>query len=636
MDLKKLAYNNISRNFNAYLGYFLSCVISIMIFFGFSVCLFHPLITGAGISNNSAMGSALLIASIVIALFSLLFIIYSLGTFIKSRFREFGTLLILGMSDKQLKKLVFLESLFIGVLSIICALVFGLIFSKPFLLIVSKSFSINSLTMYFPIKSIVVTTIVFTLLFTISIPFVMITIKNKNIIELINGSKKPKNEPKTSILLSILTAILLGIGYVVSFLDINSGNLTYIIVACIILGTYFFFPQTLVWVLKKLKNNKNLYMNRTNLLWISNLVYKIKDNSRLLFLITTLLSITLVAIATLSSLVSIQLDEQRAAYPFVINYQSAEGNPQEKDRLELIEKTLNEDGFIYDKTVFNSLRIKDNGGYLISQSEFDQVGQKLNLDNVSVTDDEVVIVPRYTDSSYRNSLNELKTLQIGKNNLKVTGLASGKIFPAGYKTYIVSDYLFKKLSNNPEYEKITSFGYNFNGWEKSIEEGYNFNEHIKNTSKNNFEKGILKETYTDLRYYYKISIDVTNTMNFMGIFMSIVFFIGSCSFLYFRFYTDLIYDKEKYKNLSKLGLSYKELKKILTIEISSMFYIPYMVAFFNATISIIIFSKVKGFSLGLKGLSTSCIILVIYSIYFVILKNKYIKEIAKIIPGYLD
>lgn len=122
----------------------------------------------------------------------------------------------------------------------------------------------------------------------------------------------------------------------------------------------------------------------------------------------------------------------------------------------------------------------------------------------------------------------------------------------------------------------------------------------------------------------------------MGIFMSIVFFIGSCSFLYFRFYTDLIYDKEKYKNLSKLGLSYKELKKVLTIEISSMFYIPYLVAFFNATISIIMFSKIKGFSLGLKGLSTSCIILVIYSIYFVILKNKYIKEIAKIIPEYLD
>lgn len=636
MDLKKLAYSNISRNFNAYFGYFLSCTVSIMIFFGFSVCLFHPLITGAGISKNSAMGSSLLITSVVIAAFSLLFIIYSLGTFIKSRFREFGTLLILGMSDKQLKKLVFLESLFIGALSIICALVLGLIFSKPFLLIVSEAFSINNLNIYFPINSIIVTTIVFILLFTISIPFVMITIKNKTIIELLNGSKKPKNEPKTSILLSILTVILLGIGYVVPFLDINSGNFTYAIVICIILGTYLFFSQTLVWILKKIKTHKNFYMNRTNLLWISNLVYKIKDNSRLLFLMTTLLSITLVSIATLSSLVSIQLDEQRASYPFVINYQSSEGNPQEKDRLELIEKTLSDDGFIYDKTSFDSLRVKDNGGYLVSQSEFNQVGQKLNLDSVSLTDDEVVIVPRYTDSSYMRSLNELKTLQVGKINLKVVGLASGKIFPAGYKTYIISDLLFKKLSNNSEYEKVTSFGYNFNGWEKSIEEGYNFNEHIKNTSKNNFEKGILKETYTDLRYYYKVSIDITNTMNFMGIFMSIVFFIGSCSFLYFRFYTDLIYDKEKYKNLSKLGLSYKELKKILTIEISSMFYIPSLVAFFNATISIIMFSKIKGFSLGLKGLSTSCMILVIYSIYFVILKNKYIKEIAKIIPEYLD
>ena len=62
------------------------------------------------------------------------------------------------------------------------------------------------------------------------------------------------------------------------------------------------------------------------------------------------------------------------------------------------------------------MRVKDNGGYLVSQSEFNQVGQKLNLDSVSLTDDEVVIVPRYTDSSYMRSLNELKALQIGKIN----------------------------------------------------------------------------------------------------------------------------------------------------------------------------------------------------------------------------
>ncbi|TQX66453.1 hypothetical protein D1N53_22810 [Clostridioides difficile] len=37
MDFRKFAYNNIVRNFRAYLAYFLSSVFSIMIFFVFSV-----------------------------------------------------------------------------------------------------------------------------------------------------------------------------------------------------------------------------------------------------------------------------------------------------------------------------------------------------------------------------------------------------------------------------------------------------------------------------------------------------------------------------------------------------------------------------------------------------------------------
>lgn len=127
---------------------------------------------------------------------------------------------------------------------------------------------------------------------------------------------------------------------------------------------------------------------------------------------------------------------------------------------------------------------------------------------------------------------------------------------------------------------------------------------------------------------YKVEVNINQVLLFMGTFIAIIFFIGSCSFLYFRFYTDLVVDKEKYKNLSKIGLSLNEIKRVLNIEIGSMFFIPYFIAFLNSIFSVIAISAMKGTYLGLKGIIVSFVFFVIYFVYFLFKKNKYIKEIA--------
>ena len=52
-------------------------------------------------------------AAIIIYGFSFLFVLYSMDVFIQSR-KKFGTLMIQGMSPKQLKKMIFIENLVIG------------------------------------------------------------------------------------------------------------------------------------------------------------------------------------------------------------------------------------------------------------------------------------------------------------------------------------------------------------------------------------------------------------------------------------------------------------------------------------------------------------------------------------------
>lgn len=634
MDFKKFAYNSVIRNFKSYLGYYLSSTISIMIFFAFAVSLFHPNVANLQISNGSTLYYSLITTETVISIVSLLFILYSLGTFIKGRFKEFGTLKIIGISDKQFRKLIFLEGTIIGLLSIASGIVLGLIFAKPFLSLTSSIFGIKATQMYVPVKAMLITIVLFAILFSISSPITMFLVKNKTIIELLNGSKKPKVEPKNSKLLAVLSIIILSFGYIGTRFE----GMESIVIACVIVGTYLFFSQFTVFVLNIFKKNKKYYMNKTNLLWISNLVYKVKDNSRLLFLNTMLLSGTLVAISALSTVVATQLDDAKSMYPYILNLTSSDNNKAESEQIKIIEDTLHEDGYKFNKTHFKILNIGNSRQYVVRNSEFNRVGKKLGIDNVELKENETSIIPRFDTTKYRDGLKEINSLKVGSEDLKVKGIASNRITDVGMmdSLLVINDNMYSKLEKDKNNVTFNIIGYDYNNWEYSYKTSDKIEDGIKKISKNNYNTREYYNYFTNLPGNYNQEVQLNKALLFIGTFIGIIFFICSCSFLYFRFYTDLITDKEKYKNLSKIGLSYNEMKKTLNIEIGSMFFIPYFVGFLNAIFSVIMLSSAKGMNVGVKGLVVSFIFFAIYLVYFIALKSKYIKEIAKEIPGYLD
>ncbi|MBS7719140.1 FtsX-like permease family protein, partial [Vibrio cholerae] len=84
---------------------------------------------------NVALNILMTISEVVIVFFSFFFLLYSIGTFLKVRKRQFGILTVLGISQKQLKRLIFLENMLIGMLSIFFGIQLGLVFSQFFLLV---------------------------------------------------------------------------------------------------------------------------------------------------------------------------------------------------------------------------------------------------------------------------------------------------------------------------------------------------------------------------------------------------------------------------------------------------------------------------------------------------------------------
>src|SRR5690625_1040086 len=108
MTFRQFAFNNVARNKRLYAAYFLSSLFTVMVFFTFANFAFHPTLTGGDMNEKVVLGLG--VAGGIIYLFSFFFIMYSMSSFLQSRKREFGLLMIQGMSTRQIRFMVFLDN----------------------------------------------------------------------------------------------------------------------------------------------------------------------------------------------------------------------------------------------------------------------------------------------------------------------------------------------------------------------------------------------------------------------------------------------------------------------------------------------------------------------------------------------
>ena len=106
------------------------------------------------------------------------------------------------------------------------------------------------------------------------------TVKVTELVELIQAGEKPKPEPKASIILSLLSLISIGYGYISVFRFIQNHSFIMLVmgVLLVIIGTYFLYTQCSVYILH-LAKSEFFFLKRTNILTFSELIYRMKDNA---------------------------------------------------------------------------------------------------------------------------------------------------------------------------------------------------------------------------------------------------------------------------------------------------------------------------------------------------------------------
>lgn len=625
MTFRQFVINNVTRNKRLYAAYSLSSMFSVMVFFTFAMFAFHPAFGDGGINKNALFGMA--VAGGIIYIFSFFFVLYSMGSFLQSRKKEFGLLMMQGMSMRQIRLMVFQENMFIGGFATVFGILIGTLFAKLILLIAENVLVIEqALYFYFPLEAILITFVSFIVLFLIISFFVTFILRSKKLSELIKANEQPKTEPKASVFLTALAIVLLAVGYLTALWA--KGELVIMVMIPVIfivtIGTYFLFTQLSVFLINTLKKRKKLFWKQTNLILLSDLSFRMKDNARTFFMVAIISTVAFSAIGTLFGFQTYLTSGMKQANPFSFNYYGNEASDEEMTRDIVTVNQLLKEHDIEAKQLTTELEyyetMDDSQTLIASESMYNEFADLLGEKKLDLEADEVIGV-EYSEA-VMGGLDETEfvdqPVQLengGDLHLKEV-IASG-VLPELNAHYVVSDTAYAKLLPPDRKEDYTVWQATKGQNEALIEVGEVLSEEIppQNFQANDYIIYSINKSFGPIL--------------FIGLFIGIVFFVSAGSFLYFRLFTDLAEDKAKFSAIAKIGLTNKELAKVITRQMAILFFAPILVALTHGAVALTALAHFFDYSLVKESSVVLGSFFIIQLIYFLIVRFVYIKQVKK-------
>lgn len=588
----------------------------VMVFFTFSIFSFHPALSGDSMNSNVTIGMN--ISAGIIYVFSFFFILYSMSSFLQSRKKEFGLLMIQGMSMKQIRSMVFLENMIIGLFATIGGIILGLVFAKGILLLAENVLVLNNqLNFYLPLQAIGLSFISFIFLFFFISLFVSYILRSNKLISLIKGNKMAKGEPKANIYLTILAALLLSIGYVTAL--VVKGTLVIVamlpVIIIVSIGTYLFFTQLSVFVIHRLKKNEAVFWKKTNMILFSDLSFRMKDNARTFFMVAMVSTVAFSAIGTLFGFQTTLTAATKINNPNTFTYKSYGEN--EEDDVSLINETLRNENIEAEteQMVLSYFELASGWTLIAKESDFNRFAKLIGEDNIEVSDGQVFVV-EFTDSRYGETEELLKTnIELKSDTTLIPEeVIYSRALPDTLSYFVVSDHDYNDLPS--PVDEMSFHAWQVTKGEKKVLE-------------------VSEELYEQLKVYqftsgeyeaYLINKQFASIL-FVGLFIGIVFFVSAGSFLYFRLYMDLDEDKQKFKSIAKMGLTEKELKKVLNRQTMILFFAPIVVAIIHGAVALTALSHFFFYDLTKVSASVLSVFFIIQIIYFFIVRFFYTKQI---------
>ncbi|MDY5912233.1 MAG: FtsX-like permease family protein, partial [Inconstantimicrobium porci] len=192
----KVAAKNVKKSFKDYSVYFLTLTLAVCIFYSF-----NSLSAQKVMFDLSKKGTAEVIEtlsegisdiSILVSIILGGLILYANNFLIKRRNKEFGLYMMLGMSRSKISGILMCETIIVGILSLACGLIIGLVLSQVLSLVVVKlfDFDMTSYRFIFSLPAVGRTALYFGIMFILVMIFNILIISKYKIIDLLKSSVK--------------------------------------------------------------------------------------------------------------------------------------------------------------------------------------------------------------------------------------------------------------------------------------------------------------------------------------------------------------------------------------------------------------------------------------------------------------
>ena len=663
--LFKLSLKNISKSIKDYAIYFFTLILGVATFYVFNAIDDQSVMMK--VSSTTAeiiklMTNVLSGVSVFVSIILAFLIVYASRFLIKRRNKEFGVYLTLGMSKKKISLILFIETLIIGIVSLVVGLGIGFLLSQLMSILVANMFEadLTRFQFVFSTNACIKTLIYFSIMYFIVMIFNTINISKCKLIDLMHSNKKSEKiklkNPLFCTIVFIISCIALGFAYyqVTGGIEkMTNANSIFVPIGVGAISTFFVFWSLSGLLLKIFISMKNTYYKGLNSFTLRQFSSKINTMTFSMTIICLMLFITICVLSSAMSMknslnknvVEFSPRDIEISKPANVDLEDSDFTDKQIENYKLsFEEIFTKNGFDFKKfknIVYFSLYADDYvtlkstlGTYyktakknypflryddyivLMKNSDYNNLANNFNLEKINLNSDQYAVVGNY------KKMIDIKNEAL-KRNTEI--IVNQRIYLPKYKKAIngfyemgsqKSEIGFIVLPDDAlnENQKISNkMVADYNGNQDDIEK--DVTSFLNNTSK----YIITFNTKKDIR---DASVGLGAIVTFLGLYLGIIFLISCAAILALKELSESSDNVEKFVVLRKIGVDEQELNKALFKQIEIFFMFPLILAIIHSIFGVMFCNnilKTMGVSFNLKSvIITSLFIIFIYGGYFFI------------------
>lgn len=638
----KLASTNLKKNHRGYLPFLIS-----MLFLVAINTMTQVIVNNEGmraLPGGDSASSMFGLGHIVIIIFTVIFSFYTNSFLLKQRKKELGLYNILGLGKRELYQLMIWESFLSFFIVLITGLITGVVLSKLAFLVLRRLISVgNEFVFQLLPESLGFVSLLFLGIFFLLLLINCWQIKKTNPISLLHGSKKGEQEPKARWIIAILGLVFLGSGYGIAVTidsPISALTLFFVAIILVILGTYCLFMAGSIALLKLLKRNERFYYKTNHFISISSMMHRMKQNAAGLASICILSTMVLVTAATTGSLFFGQKDVENTRYPRDVMISTVQQPEKVKAAIEAVsaEKQAPITKQVYLTSTKSIMFQPKNGNYQLTPLEdfYNSKSATIALisfmtaqeyakhtdETVNLKDDEIYFYPVSGDVDGNQLKLEDQKFKIKKRINKFPGINQQIELTDSFVVILanqsvleqcLSDWFPKKAvaaENYPEYNFM------FNTDLKEKEKQIDFAQTLRNQL--NQQLGDSQVRIVDKYTFVSENKIFTGGFFFLGIIFGATFILATALIIYYKQISEGIDDRERFEILQKVGMSHREVKKVIRSQVMMVFSFPLVVAVIHLGFAFPLIKKLLVL-FGLVNWKLFLLVCVIVTVIFAIL-----------------